>query len=82
MIGSVLTGKGGEMMDIRTDVPDLWCDDITFCQEWCAWIDCPRNKQNIRDKNVPHSFSVGIPADCPMPDQKKIESIFFGKPID
>ena len=51
-------------MDIR-DIDGLWCDDITFCPERCGWKDCPRNKQNIRDKTIPHSFSVEIPQDCP-----------------
>ena len=50
--------------DIR-DIDGLWCDDITFCQELCNWESCPRNQQNIRDRSVPHSFSVGIPEDCP-----------------
>ena len=52
------------MSDIR-DIDGLWCDDITFCPERCGWKDCPRNKQNIRDKTIPHSFSVEIPQDCP-----------------
>lgn len=26
---------------------------------------CPRNSKNIRDKTIPHSFSVGRPSDCP-----------------
>lgn len=50
--------------DIR-DIDGLWCDDITFCPELCNWESCPRNQQNIRDRSVPHSFSVGIPEDCP-----------------
>ena len=50
--------------DIRT-VAGLWCDDITFCPEKCGWKSCPRNKENIRDKTIPHSFSVEIPRDCP-----------------
>ena len=48
------------------DIDGLWCDDITFCQENCERKSCPRNKLNIRDKTVPHSFSVGIPSDCPI----------------
>lgn len=52
-------------MDIRTDVPGLWCDDIAFCPEKCGWKSCPRNQANIRDKTVPHLFSVEIPQDCP-----------------
>ena len=52
------------MTDIR-EIDGLWCDDITFCQEQCGWKSCPRNRQNIRDRTVPHSFSVDIPADCP-----------------
>lgn len=53
------------MADIRKDVPGLWCDDITFCPEQCEWRSCPRNKLNIRDKTVTHSFSVEVPRDCP-----------------
>ena len=51
-------------MDIR-EIDGLWCDDITFCPAICGWKDWPRNKQNIRDKTIPHSFSVEIPQDCP-----------------
>lgn len=51
-------------MNIK-NIDGLWCDDITFCMEKCAWTDCPRNSQNIRDKSIPHSFSVEIPLDCP-----------------
>lgn len=47
------------------DIESLWCDDITFCSERCERLDCPRNKENIRDKTVPHSYSVEIPSDCP-----------------
>lgn len=62
---SILKGqKAQDVMDIR-DIDGLWCDDITFCPEQCGWKSCPRNKQNIRDKTVPHSFSVEIPEDCP-----------------
>ena len=56
---------GRKAVDIRRDVPGLWCDDITFCQEKCEWKDCPRNSVNIRDRTVPHSYSVEIPEDCP-----------------
>jgi len=51
--------------DIRKDIPELYCDDITFCQEQCDWLSCPRNQKNIRDKTIPHSFFVEIPKDCP-----------------
>ena len=51
-------------MDIR-EIDGLWCYDITFCQETCERMDCPRNKHHIRDRSVPHSFSVEIPQDCP-----------------
>ena len=51
-------------VDIK-DIDDLWCDDITFCQEECGLKSCPRNKRNIRDKTIPHSYSVEIPQDCP-----------------
>ena len=43
----------------------LWCDDITFCQYECRRKTCPRNKMNIRDKTIPHSFFVERPPDCP-----------------
>ena len=60
------------MADIR-EIEGLWCDDITFCPVRCGWKDCPRNKQNIRDKTIPHSFSVGIPIDCPKCADKEID---------
>lgn len=56
--------KRGERITAM-DVPGLWCDDITFCPEKCRMTSCPRNSKNIRDKSVPHSYSVGIPDDCP-----------------
>lgn len=52
------------MPNIR-EISGLWCDDITFCPKRCGWRSCPRNEQNIRDRLVPHSFSVEIPQDCP-----------------
>ena len=58
--GRTVTG----MDDIR-DIDGLWCDDITFCPERCGWKSCPRNRENIRDKTVPHSYSVEVPKDCP-----------------
>ena len=42
----------------------LWCDDITFCPVLCERLDCPRNQKNIRDRTIPHSYSVEIPTDC------------------
>ena len=51
-------------MDTR-NIAGIWYDDITFCQEECDWMDCPRNQKNIMDKTIPHSFSVEIPKDCP-----------------
>lgn len=56
---------GVKMIDIRTDVPGLWCDDITFCPAQCDWKCCPRNQLNIRDTAVPHSVFLEIPGDCP-----------------
>ena len=41
-----------------------WEDDITFCQEECERVDCMRNSKNIRDRTVPHSYSVERPEDC------------------
>lgn len=52
------------MPDIR-DIDGLWCDDITFCPEKCGWKSCPRNQQNIRDRTIPHSYSIDVPDDCP-----------------
>lgn len=51
-------------MSIR-DFDEMYCDDITFCAEQCGLESCPRNNKNIRDKTIPHSFSVGRPSDCP-----------------
>ena len=53
------------------NVPAIFHDDITFCQEECEWNDCMRNKKNIRDKTIPHSFSVEIPEDCPKKHMEK-----------
>lgn len=64
MVALLKEQKAQDVMDIR-DIDGLWCDDITFCQEECGWKSCPRNKKNIRDRTVPHSFSVEIPEDCP-----------------
>lgn len=58
------------MIDIRR-VDGLWCDDITFCRMHCEWLCCPRNSKNIRDRTIPHSFSVEIPGDCPKRADKK-----------
>lgn len=58
------TKEVGDERVIRK-IDDLWCDDITFCQEQCEWRSCPRNQQNIRDRTIPHSYSVEIPQDCP-----------------
>lgn len=51
-------------MSIR-DFDEMYCDDITFCAEQCGLESCPKNNKNIRDKTIPHSFSVGRPSDCP-----------------
>ena len=66
--------EGGETGMSAKDILGLWCDDITFCQENCDWMDCPRNKQNIRDRTIPHSYSVDIPNDCPKKETSTVES--------
>ena len=53
------------------DNPGLYCDDITFCWQDCDLTQCPRNQCNIRDRAVPHSFSVETPGDCPKLEQEK-----------
>ena len=58
--------------DIR-DIAGLWCDDITFCQEECEVLGCPRNQHNIRDRSIPHSYSVEIPLDCPKKEGERGE---------
>lgn len=40
-------------------------DDISFCRLNCRRKRCMRNKMNIIDKTVPHSFFVERPPDCP-----------------
>lgn len=60
------------MKDIR-ELEGFWCDDITFCQEQCDWTICPRNKRNIRDHSIPHSFSVETPTDCPKKAEKSVK---------
>lgn len=52
------------------DIEGLWCDDITFCQEDCEDIGCPRNKHNIRDRRFPHSYFVDLPPDCPKKEEQ------------
>lgn len=47
------------------DIERLWCDDITFCPYKCDWMSCPRNLRNIRYRDIPHSYSVDLPQDCP-----------------
>ena len=64
VLRDVWTGGEVGMIDIR-NIDGLWCDDITFCPKRCGWLSCPRNERNIRDRRIPHSFSVGIPLDCP-----------------
>lgn len=40
-------------------------EDITFCPLTCSNTSCIRNKDNIRDRTIPHSYSTDIPDDCP-----------------
>lgn len=49
------------------DIAGLFCDDITFCHWKCDTRTCPRNRCNIRDNSVPHSFFAEAipPNDCP-----------------
>ena len=51
----------------------LWCDDITFCPEKCDLKSCPRNVLNMRDRSIPHSFSVEIPQDCPKKQEGRVK---------
>ena len=55
------------------DIVGLFCDDITFCPEKCDTRTCPRNKCNIRDYSVPHSFFADNtpPSDCPKKEENK-----------
>lgn len=39
-------------------------EDITFCNRECK-RKCRRNKKNIKDFSIPHSFFVERPPDCP-----------------
>lgn len=49
-----------------SDEMGWFSDDITFCPKECEIVSCMRNKANIRNKSIPHSFSVEIPSDCPL----------------
>ena len=40
-------------------------DDITFCQKNCRRTSCFRNYKNIKHHDIPHSFFVETPPDCP-----------------
>ena len=57
------------------DILGLWCDDITFCPNVCDVLVCPRNKENIRGRTIPHSYSVETPSDCPKSCQDDKEDI-------
>ena len=54
-------------------------DDITYCASDCETINCIRNKVNIKDNSVLHSWCSpeGIP-DCPL---KKLRQL-YGEPKD
>lgn len=43
----------------------MFCDDISFCPKECKRTSCMRNKVNIQDKTIPHSYFMEIPPDCP-----------------
>lgn len=55
------------------DIEGLYCDDITFCPGKCDMRKCPRNKCNIRDNRIPHSFFADNtpPSDCPKTFKKQ-----------
>ena len=54
-------------LSVSADIEDDWIsDDITFCpHEDCEMKTCMRHQSNIRNKKVPHSYSVETPEDCP-----------------
>ena len=62
-----------------TDNPGIWCDDITFCPHNCNDTACSRNKKNIRDHGIPHSFCVGTPPGCPKLGKAEKEETNNGK---
>jgi len=39
-------------------------EDMTYCSRDCK-RKCLRNKNNIRDHSIPHSYFVERPPDCP-----------------
>ena len=50
-------------------------DDISFCPHECNVTGCLRNKENITDKTVPHSYFVGTPPDCMKESRMTIKAI-------
>ena len=59
------------------NINSFWCDDITFCPVECERMDCPRNQKNIRDRTIPHSYSVEILDDCPKKKEGKTSSVEY-----
>lgn len=45
-------------------------EDISFCPKDCNRVKCHRNKKNIKDENIPHSFFIETPPDCPYKKNK------------
>ena len=50
-------------------------DDISFCPHECNVTGCFRNKENIVDKTVPHSYFVETPPDCMKESSMTIKAI-------
>ena len=53
------------MTGLSKEVTAMWNDDITFCLDSeCKLNECPRNQINMRDRSIPHSYSLERPEDC------------------
>lgn len=61
--------EGKTMTDIR-NIPVLWCDDITFCQEEFRCEAANEARETSGAKLYSTRFSVESPTDCPKGDKE------------
>lgn len=45
-------------------------EDISFCPIDCKRTKCRRNKSNIKNHDIPHSYFVNRPPECPYAKKK------------
>lgn len=50
-------------------------EDISFCPIDCKRTKCKRNKLNIKNHDIPHSYFVNRPPECPyVKNKNKLEN--------